>query len=190
MNCEQSAGRVEAGTTSVGAVILAAGSASRMGTPKQILQYRGVSLLRRTALTALGAGCRPVIVVTGAHADLSRRELEGLDVEEVLNTEWETGMASTIRTGVESLIAAAPHVNAAVILLCDQPHVTERVVSKLASAQRLIRNPIVASAYGDNFGAPASFSSEIFPELMALRGTHGAKQVIKDALHSVPERSG
>ena len=65
----------------VGAVILAAGSSSRMGSPKQTLQYRGESLLRRAALAALGAGCHPVIVVTGAYAELSRREVEGLDVQ-------------------------------------------------------------------------------------------------------------
>jgi molybdenum cofactor cytidylyltransferase len=72
----------------VGAVVLAAGSSSRMGVPKQTLQFRGQSMLRRAALAALGAGCRPVVVVTGANAELSRRELYGLDVREVLNTRW------------------------------------------------------------------------------------------------------
>ena len=57
---------VESNSMIVGAVILAAGSSSRMGSPKQTLQFRGESLLRRAALAALGAGCRPVIVVTGA----------------------------------------------------------------------------------------------------------------------------
>src|SRR3712207_7810192 len=77
-----------------------------MGRPKQTLTYRGESLLRRAALAALGAGCRPVVVVTGANAELSRRELDGLDVREVLNPLWETGMASSVRAGVESLVSA------------------------------------------------------------------------------------
>ncbi|HKG12318.1 MAG TPA: NTP transferase domain-containing protein, partial [Pyrinomonadaceae bacterium] len=96
----------ESDSMGVGAVILAAGSSSRMGSPKQTLQYGGESLLRRAALAALGAGCRPVIVVTGANAELSRRELDGLDVREVLNTLWETGMASSVRAGVEGLVGA------------------------------------------------------------------------------------
>ena len=85
---------VESNSVGVGAIILAAGSSSRMGSPKQTLQYRGKSLLRRAALAALDAECRPVIVVTGAHSELSRHELDGLDVREVFNARWETGMAS------------------------------------------------------------------------------------------------
>ncbi|MBW3635882.1 MAG: NTP transferase domain-containing protein, partial [Armatimonadetes bacterium] len=82
---------VEASDTArVGAIILAAGSSSRMGSAKQILQFQGESLLRRAALAALRAGCDPVIVVTGAGAELSRRELNGLAVRESVNTLWET----------------------------------------------------------------------------------------------------
>ena len=90
-------------STKVGAVILAAGSSSRLGRPKQTLQFKGETLIRRAVLAALGAGCHPVVVVTGANADLMRRELDGLDVCEVLNTLWETGMASSIRAGIEEL---------------------------------------------------------------------------------------
>ncbi|HKY43419.1 MAG TPA: NTP transferase domain-containing protein, partial [Pyrinomonadaceae bacterium] len=91
-------------SVNVGAVILAAGSSSRMGTPKQILQFEGRSLLKRATLAALDAKCRPVVVVTGAHAELCRRELDGLDVREVFNANWETGMASSVRAGIEGLL--------------------------------------------------------------------------------------
>jgi molybdenum cofactor cytidylyltransferase len=148
-----------------------------MGSPKQTLQYRGESLLRRATLAALGAGCRPVIVVTGANAELSRRELEGLDVREVFNPLWETGMASSIRAGVEALISADP--DAAVLLLCDQPHVTADVISRLVEARRATGSPLVASAYGGGFGAPALFGRALFDELTRLEGAAGAKQVIK-----------
>ncbi|HEX8687156.1 MAG TPA: nucleotidyltransferase family protein, partial [Pyrinomonadaceae bacterium] len=163
----------------VGAVVLAAGSSSRMGRPKQTLSYRGESLLRRAALAALGAGCRPVVVVTGAYAGLSRRELDGLDVREVFNPLWETGMASSIRAGVDGLLGADAGVAAAVFLLCDQPHVTAEVVSGLVSAHRATGRPVVASAYGGGFGVPALFGRALFAELARLEGTAGAKQVIK-----------
>ncbi len=158
-------------------MILAAGSSSRMGSPKQILQFRGISLLRRAALAALGAGCSPVIVVTGANAELSKREFDGLDVREVLNPHWETGMASSIRAGVEGLAGA--DVDAAVLMLCDQPNVTAEVISGLAAAHRVTRRPVVASAYGGSFGAPALFNRSLFAELARLEGGAGAKQVIK-----------
>lgn len=178
---------------SVGAVILAAGSSSRMGSPKQILQFRGESLLRRAALAALGAGCFPVIVVTGANAELSRRELDGLDVREALNPHWETGMASSIRAGLEGLLGAAPDSAAAVFLLCDQPHLTAGVISGLAAAHRVTRRPVIASTYGGSFGVPALFSRSLFPELARLEGGAGAKQVIKryaSEAHFVPFRGG
>lgn len=169
----------ENNSAGVGAVVLAAGSSSRMGSPKQTLQFRGESLLRRAALAALGAGCRPVIVVTGANAELTRRELDGLDVLEVLNTFWETGMASSIRAGVEGLISANPDADAAVLLLCDQPHVTADVISSLVAAHRANGRHIIASKYGGSFGVPALFSKTLFAELTRLEGAAGAKQVIK-----------
>lgn len=163
----------------IGAVILAAGSSSRMGSPKQTLQFRGMSLLRGAALAALDAGCHPVIVVTGAYAELSRRELDGLDVREIFNPRWETGMASSIGAGLESLLDADADTAAAVFLLCDQPHVTADVLSGLVSAHRVTGRPVVASTYGGSFGVPALFSRSLFAELARLEGGAGAKQVIQ-----------
>lgn len=150
-----------------------------MGRPKQTLRFRGESLLRRAARAALGAGCRPVVVVTGANAELSRRELDGLDVREVWNPRWEAGMGSSIRAGVEGLVGADANTEAAVLLLCDQPHVTAAVISGLVAAHRATGKPVVASTYGGGFGAPALFSRTLFAELARLEGAAGAKQVIK-----------
>jgi molybdenum cofactor cytidylyltransferase len=169
----------ESSSAGVGAVILAAGSSSRMGRPKQTLQYRGESLLRRAALAALGAGCRPVVVVTGAHAELSTRELDGLEVREVLNICWETGMASSVRAGVAGLVDADANAEAVVLMLCDQPHVTADVISRLIEARRVTGSPIVASTYGGSFGVPALFGRALFADLARLEGAAGAKQVIK-----------
>jgi molybdenum cofactor cytidylyltransferase len=175
--------------TGVGAVILAAGASLRMGTPKQLLQYRGQSLLRRVALTALETGCRPVVVVTGAHAEQSREELRGLDVLEANNPQWESGMGSSVRAGVEALVEADANAAAVILLLCDQPFVTPNIVAGLVAAHRATGSPIVASQYGESFGVPALFSRSIFAELTGLEGGSGAKQVIKghaSEAHFVP----
>lgn len=150
-----------------------------MGSPKQTLRYRGESLLRRAALAALGAGCRPVVVVTGANAELSRRELDGLDVREVLNSLWETGMASSVRAGIEGIVSADADVDAVVLLLCDQPHVNANHISDLIAAHRANGSHVVASTYGGSYGVPALFGSALFGELARLEGQAGAKQVIK-----------
>ena len=176
-DAEDIPGAAESDSAGVAAVVLAAGSSSRMGSPKQTLSYRGESLLRRAALAALGAGCRPVIVVTGANAELSRGELDGLDVREVLNTVWEDGMASSVRAGVEALAGA--DAGAAVLMLCDQPHVTAEVISGLVAAHRATGRSVVASTYGGGFGVPALFGRALFAELARLEGAAGAKQLIK-----------
>ena len=184
---------IEVGHEGVGAVILAAGSSSRMGVPKQTLRFRGQSMLRRAALAALGAGCRPVIVVTGAHAEQSGGELRGLDVLEVVNDLWETGMASSVRAGVEGLVGANPEAAAAVLMLCDQPHVTAEVIEGLVAAYRTTGRPVVASAYGGSYGVPALFGRALFAELARLEGAAGAKQLIKRhaaEAHLLPFRGG
>ena len=165
---------------SIGAVVLAAGSASRMGRPKQALQYRGQSLLRRASLAALAGGCRPVIVVTGAYAEISRSELNGLEVREVFNPQWQKGMASSIRTGLEGLLTANPEAGAAVFLLCDQPRMTARIISDLIAAHRRTRRPVIASSYGGSLGVPALFGRSLFARLRRLEGSAGAKQVIQE----------
>jgi molybdenum cofactor cytidylyltransferase len=177
----------------VGAVILAAGSSSRMGRPKQTLQYKGQSLLRRVTIAALEATCRPVVVVTGAHAELSRRELDQLVVREAFNPDWETGMGSSVRAGIEGLISIDAGVTAAVLLLCDQPHVTSDFIARLLAAHHTTGRPIVASAYGESFGVPALFTRRLFTELTQLAGSSGAKEIIKrHALktHFLPFREG
>lgn len=163
----------------VGAVILAAGSSSRMGSPKQTLQFKNNSLLRRATLAALDAQCRPVVVVTGANAELCRRELDHLDVREAFNPDWETGMASSIRVGIEGLVNMEPGIAAVVLLLCDQPHVTSDIISKLVTAHHATGRSVIASAYGGSFGVPALFSRRLFTELTELEGTSGAKEIIK-----------
>ncbi|HJQ35373.1 MAG TPA: nucleotidyltransferase family protein [Pyrinomonadaceae bacterium] len=175
----------------VGAIVLAAGASTRMGTPKQLLRFEGQTLLKRAALAALGAGCRPVVVVTGAHAARARGELRGLDVLEVENELWETGMASSVRAGIGAVIES--DADAVVLMLCDQPHVTSEIITGLIEAHKATGRGVVASEYGGGFGVPALFGRSLFDELVQLEGAAGAKQVIKSharEAHFVPFPEG
>lgn len=168
----------ENGAVRAGAIVLAAGASTRMGRPKQLLRFRGRTLLRSAALAALEGGCRPVVVVTGAHAELSRGELRGLGVREAFNADWETGMASSVRAGLSALLEEDAGAGAVVLLLCDQPFVTGGVVASLVNAHRATGRAAVASRYGGGFGVPALFARTLFAELSRLEGAAGAKQVI------------
>jgi molybdenum cofactor cytidylyltransferase len=163
----------------IGAIILAAGPSTRMGTPKQLLEFGGQTLLRRAALVALEASCRPVIVVTGANAAASRESLSELDVWEIENQQWQSGMSSSVRTGIEELTKVNPAAKAAVMMLCDQPLVTLQIVLRLITVHRETNCSIVASRYANSYGVPALFGRPHFGELRKLKGAQGAKQIIK-----------
>lgn len=169
----------------IGAVILAAGASARMSIPKQLLQFRGQAFLRRAASVALEAGCRPVVVVTGANAAACRESLRGLDVLEAENQQWESGMSSAVRVGVEALVTPNPRIAAVVLMLCDQPFVTRDVIVGLVKAHYETGCSVVASRFGGSYGVPALFGKAHFAELGTLEGAAGAKQVIQKHLQKV-----
>ena len=101
----------------IGVVILAAGASARMGRPKQLLLYRGQTLIRWAVESALAPVCRPIVVVIGAHAELVKKELEHSPVLVANNAQWQKGMSSSIRIGVETLVNSGGEIEGAVIML-------------------------------------------------------------------------
>jgi molybdenum cofactor cytidylyltransferase len=165
-------------TNRIGAVVMAAGSSSRLGTPKQVLPFGTGTLLENSVSAALNGRCSPVIVVTGAYAQQSEEAIRGLDVHTVFNLYWERGMASTIRVGIEQLLQVSPLVDACVLMVCDQPHVSAEIITRLIDTHQRTSSSVIASAYAGTFGVPALFDRSLFAELMALEGKDGAKQVM------------
>jgi molybdenum cofactor cytidylyltransferase len=162
----------------IGALILAAGQSSRLGRPKQILGFRGKSLLRRMADAASDAKCSPVVVVLGSDAKLVREELNQTSAKIVENENWQRGIGTSIRAGVRYLIANAPSLDAILLLVCDQPFVDARLIKRAIKLREKTNKPIVASGYSDTLGVPALFDRSCFGELIALRDDSGAKPII------------
>lgn len=172
---------------SVALLLLAAGGSTRMGRPKQLLPYHGRTLLRRAAETAAATGYAPIVLVTGALHDELATEIAGLPITLAHNPDWETGMASSIRTGLMALAAAQP--TAVLIMLTDQPLVTPDILNQLIEQQQATQAPIVAAVYGDTLGVPAVFAETLIPQLLELRGQQGANRLIAslgDAVGRVP----
>lgn len=162
---------------SVAGVLLAAGASRRMGQPKQLLELDGEALVRRAARIALEAGCDPTIVVLGYEGDRVQAALSGLPCTKVGNPEWEQGMASSIRAGIEVLPQNA---TAALLLACDQPAVDAAFLRSLISAHRLEPGRIAAAAYAGGAGIPALFPRRCFEVLKNLSGDRGARALIED----------
>ena len=175
----------------VAGVILAAGASSRLGTPKQLLRYRGETLLHRAVRLALEAGLEPVHVVLGSNAAAVGEALADLRsrVTTAVNNDWQAGMGSSLARGIASLPAATvsgsvpdrgaasdPSSGAALVLVTDQPHVSRALLAEIAAAFRTGGAALVASRYASGaLGVPALFARRHFPELTRLTGDRGAR---------------
>lgn len=166
------------GAPVVGVVVLAAGASRRLPGPKQMLRYHGVTLVRRAAQTAVAAGCGPVAVVLGAHAEQLRFELVDLAVRIVENRHSAKGLSTSVRAGLEALEEQAD-LNAALFTTCDQPHLSADVLQQIVATFVAERPKAVACEYAGTVGVPALFARSLFEELRALDGDHGAKAVLQ-----------
>ena len=171
----------------VGIIILAAGASVRLGKPKQLLKYKGKSLIERAAQTALAAECENVAVVLGANAAQIKSELENLPLEIVVNEDWATGISSSIKAGLKRISEINPNLSAVVLMLCDQPFVNAETLSRLLQIRRQSGKKIAACRYGETIGVPAVFVRELFSEIYNLQGDTGAKFLIKKYLASEVE---
>ena len=160
--------------SSTSILILAAGNSSRLGLPKQLLQFQGKSLLRHAAEIALATHPAEVACVLGFESDRMKHELDDLAVRLVLNHGWQEGVASSVREGILSLPVT---IDSTVITLCDQPFVTSSHLVSLISACG-VEKPISATGYENTVGVPACFAHSVFSELLDLHGDAGAKKVI------------
>src|SRR6266536_1814860 len=190
----------------IAAVILAAGESSRLGQPKQLIQFRGKTLVRRMVDAASEAGCRPILVVVGngkqsPHLDALRSpkeetrqlvdaitsELKKTGAIIVANPNWKGGLGTSIRTGIQHLIDTAPGVEATVLLTCDQPFIDRAVIGGLITLRHETRKPIVAASYAGTLGVPALFDRGRLPELLRLDDSAGAKSIILSNRDQVAE---
>jgi len=162
----------------IGAVILAAGESSRLGQPKQLVQFRGKSLVSRAIDAAIEAGCSPITIVLGSDSKKIEDELAGTGVAIVINESWRAGIGTSIRAGAQNLLSQAPNLEAIVLLVCDQPFVDARVIKGLIELRQKTDKSIVASAYSGTLGVPALFDRSCFQELLALGDDTGAKSII------------
>jgi molybdenum cofactor cytidylyltransferase len=164
----------------IGGLLLAAGGSSRIGRPKQLVQFQGKTLIRRATEALVASRCDQIVVVLGAEIDASTLEIADLPVNICINKDWQDGMSSTIRAGLKELVKLEPNLTAVAVTLCDQPHITTADIDLLINEFHLTKPPIVAAQYGETIGVPALFSKELFNDLLELKGDKGARQLIHD----------
>jgi molybdenum cofactor cytidylyltransferase len=176
-----------AADATIAAIVLAAGQSRRMGGPNKLLARFGREpLIRRTVQNVVASGASPVIVVTGHMAHEIGAALEGIEVELVHNPDFAEGLASSLKTGLGKVPAAAA---GALVVLADMPGITTDILRRLISTfQARPRPAIVLPTVAGKRGNPVLWSRDFFPELMAVSGDTGARHVLarhEDAVERV-----
>ncbi len=161
----------------VAAVILAAGASTRLGQPKQCLDWDGRPLIVHAADTAWCAGLTPVVAVLGAHADQIEPALWDRPVQIVHNYRWGEGMSASLNAGLSALPS---DVDAVLFMPVDQPLITPQVLRELVHCWQTTSAGIVATADAEGQrGTPALFDREFFPELAMLTGEMGGRALFE-----------
>lgn len=156
----------------VGVLVLAAGSSRRLGRPKQLLDLEGRPLLQHVIDAAAAAGSQQIVVVLG-HAEREIRAAIALPPNAVVavNPDFATGQASSLRVGLDAL---AESITRAVVVLGDQPRVSPEVIGSVAHA----KGPIARATYAGIPSHPVAFDRALWPELHAVEGDRGARDVL------------
>lgn len=164
----------------VAAVVLAAGSASRMagsGHHKLLARFDGVPLVRRTVETVLGSRADRHVVVTGYRAGDIKAALTGLDAEVVINAGFETGMASSLRAGLSAVRDGA---DGLLVVLADMPGIRrEHLDEMIAAFHREQGKAIIRAVSGGKRGNPVILPASTFDAVARLTGDIGARPVIE-----------
>ena len=161
--------------TALAGLLLAAGGGRRFGQPKALVEYAGQPLVDRAVQLLRTAGCAPVLVVVGAAGEQVAARARATGAVPVPNPDWASGMASSLRTGLTELQQRWPRVEAAVVLLVDQPALTAEAVTRVAAAHRSGASVAVAD-YGDRSGHPVLLARTVWSRVLATAvGDQGAR---------------
>jgi molybdenum cofactor cytidylyltransferase len=166
------------------AIVLAAGSSSRMGQSKQLLKIGGESLLHRTIKTVIDSGVDKVIVVLGSNQQTHQKEIADLPIQIISNSNWEKGIGSSIKSGVEFVNDHFPLSHSILFTVCDQPLLDSDHLKKMIHTFQA-KKSIVASFYSGSPGVPALFDRSMFEKLLQVNDGQGAKKILQDNIEAV-----
>ncbi len=183
---------------STAAIVLAAGSSSRMGSGrhKLLLPIDGRPVLVHVIDSALASQARPIIIVLGHEAEQVRAHITSYtlhpDITIIENDNYLQGMSTSLHLGVQLLISngykkhiSPSEVDSALIVLGDQPMIASKILDTLIAIYRARDKHIVAPLYDGKRGNPVLFDVSLFPELLEVTGDEGGRTVLERHLQEV-----
>jgi molybdenum cofactor cytidylyltransferase len=158
-------------------VILAGGTSSRLGRPKQLLPLGDRPVLAHIVANALASALDGVIVVLGHEAAAIQAQIALGTARVVVNDRYREGQSTSLRAGLAALPSDA---SAALFILGDQPLIGPAVLDALIAAYHQNAAPIVMPTYHGRRGNPVLLRRELFPALAQITGDQGARGVIAE----------
>lgn len=159
-------------------MVLAAGPSSRLGRPKQLVEFAGIPLVAYAATQVVEHCDAGVIVVTGARHDEVVAALAGLPIRAVYNPAWREGMGASVRQGMTGI---SPKARAVLLVPADLPRVDAAVLQRLVDAWREAPDRVTAARYDGVVGTPAIFPRRLWTQLQKIHGDRGARRIIESA---------
>lgn len=162
-------------------IILAAGSSTRMGRPKQLLRIGNDLLLSRVLKVAIASDLDNITLVLGHRANTIIAALEDEKthpkVTILVNDNYRGGMSTSLQTG---LAAVRESFSSIMVLLGDQPFVDTATVNLLLRRFRRANRGICVPVYEGRRGLPVCFDQQFYDSIMKISGDKGAREIIRN----------
>ena len=166
----------------IGAVILAAGMSSRMGEAKQLLRLGENTLLGHAVENVRGSRVNEIVLVLGHEAETIRERVAIENLNVVINQAYRQGMGTSLRVGLSAL---SPEVDAALIVLADQPFVRSATLDQIIEQYQQSNAQIAIPTYKGLRGNPVLFDRSVFAEVMALGGDIGCRAIFGNHVEGI-----
>ena len=161
----------------VAGIIIAAGESKRLGRIKQLLPWRGKSLIEFIIQTARDCQLEPIHVILGANYDQIAPLINSPRVKIINNQRWKEGKSTSISLGINSL---PEKVKAAFVFVVDQPFLNKKLINALLNIYEIKKAGIIAPYVREIQSNPVLFDRSVFPELMKLKGEEGGRNIFKN----------
>lgn len=160
-------------------LLLAAGNSSRMGYPKQLLNWKNDTLLQHAINTVKKIHLKTILVL-GANSETILSKIDANQVTVLVNDQWNQGLGSTIAYGVNYIKTMLPEIDNILIMLADQPLIDTAFFSRMIQVHKENPNKVVCTLYPNSKrGVPVIFNSTCFDDLVQLHDDMGAKHLLE-----------
>lgn len=161
----------------IAVLIMAAGESRRMGDQiKQLMAWKGTDLINNAITTAANTKADSVKVILGAYAGKIKKSIPA-EVGTYICESWKEGLGTSIGYGIRQVLEDKP--DKILIMLGDQPFIKTSFLNNLIQRSATSDKLIIATGYAAKAGVPAVFDKNLFPELVLLQGSSGAKKIIE-----------